>query len=580
MFKYIKRYWFYALLAPLFMLGEVAMDLLQPSLMTTIVDDGVLGINNNGVGDLSLVIKVGLMMIATVLVGCLCGILSGVFANLCSQKFANDLRKDCFKRVINLSFEQTDDFSTGSLVTRITNDITQVQNMLGQMIRGFVRSLSLFVGGIVCMLFLDISFGIVLVCVLPIIIGFVLFFILKAKPKFKELQLKLDRLNSIMQENVSGARVIKAYVKEEYEDKRFNNASEDLVGTQLYVLKLFSYMNPITNLILNFTIVTIIYIGKINIQAGSGLTTGSIIAAVTYTTQILNAVLRIATMFQMVSRAMISATRIKEVLNALPVISDGDFSGECNIKGKLELKNVSFAYPDSKDVNVLENLNLVINPGETIGILGSTGSGKSSLVNLFPRFYDVTSGEVLVDDVNVKDYKIKDLRAKISIALQKSELFSKTIIENISWGNENASFEEVQRAAKIAQADEFINSKEDGYFTMVAEKGMSLSGGQKQRLAIARSILKNAEILIFDDATSALDLKTESNLYHELKKYYDDTTKIIIAQRIASVKDADRIVILDKGRIESIGNHDYLIENSPIYKEIYNSQLKGGASNE
>lgn len=580
MLKYVKKYWYYALLAPIFMLGEVLMDLLQPQLMAKIIDDGVLGINNNGVGDISIVINTGLLMIGMVIIGALCGVLSGVFAQACSQKFANDLRIDCFKRVMHLSFEQTYEFSTGSLITRITNDITQVQNLLSLLIRSFVRTFALFAGGIVCMLMLDISFGIILACAMPFIIVFIILFLKKAQPKYKLLQEKLDQLNSIMQEDVSGARVIKAYVKEDYEVERFDKANNDLSKVQLFVLKIFSYMNPISNLILNFTIIAVIYIGGINVNNGAGITTGDIMAAITYTSLILNAILRMANLFQTWSRAQISMIRINQILNCLPVINDGKFDRDTELKGKIELRNVSFAYPDSPKVNVLENINLVINPGETIGILGSTGSGKSTLINLFLRFYDCTSGEVLIDDVNVKDYKLDTLRSKISIALQKSELFSTTIFENITWGKEGATLEEVRNAARVAQANDFIEKKEDGYFTMVAEKGMSLSGGQKQRINIARCILKNSEIIIFDDSTSALDLKTESLLYQALKKEYVSTTKIIIAQRIASLKDADRIVVLDDGKIVDVASHDVLIKTSKIYQEIYNSQLKGGDSHE
>lgn len=580
MLKYVKKYWYYALLAPIFMLGEVLMDLLQPQLMAKIIDDGVLGINNNGVGDISIVINTGLLMIGMVIIGALCGVLSGVFAQACSQKFANDLRIDCFKRVMHLSFEQTYEFSTGSLITRITNDITQVQNLLSLLIRSFVRTFALFAGGIVCMLMLDISFGIILACAMPFIIVFIILFLKKAQPKYKLLQEKLDQLNSIMQEDVSGARVIKAYVKEDYEVERFDKVNNDLSKVQLFVLKIFSYMNPISNLILNFTIIAVIYIGGINVNNGAGITTGDIMAAITYTSLILNAILRMANLFQTWSRAQISMIRINQILNCLPVINDGKFDRDTELKGKIELRNVSFAYPDSPKVNVLENINLVINPGETIGILGSTGSGKSTLINLFLRFYDCTSGEVLIDDVNVKDYKLDTLRSKISIALQKSELFSTTIFENITWGKEGATLEEVRNAARVAQANDFIEKKEDGYFTMVAEKGMSLSGGQKQRINIARCILKNSEIIIFDDSTSALDLKTESLLYQALKKEYVSTTKIIIAQRIASLKDADRIVVLDDGKIVDVASHDVLIKTSKIYQEIYNSQLKGGDSHE
>lgn len=580
MIKYIKKYWYFALLAPLFMLGEVVSDLLQPQFMSKIIDDGVLGINNGGVGNLDIVINTGILMICVVFGGAVCGILSGVFAQLCGQKFAHDLRSDCFKRIMNLSLEQTYEFSTGSLITRITNDITQIQNLLSMMIRGFVRTMALFVGGVACMLMLDISFGIILGCALPFVIIFIFFFLKKAKPEYEKLQERLDNLNSIMQEDVSGARVIKAFVKEDDEIKRFDKANKNLSKVQLFVLRLFSYMNPISNLILNFTIIAVIYVGGINISNDIGITTGSIIAAVTYTSTILGALLRMANLFQTWSRAQVSVFRVNQVLNCLPVINDGEFDGNTTIKGKIELKNVSFAYPDSPGVNVLENLNLVINPGETIGILGSTGSGKSSLINLFPRFYDCTEGEVLIDGANVKDYKLDSLRCKIAIALQKSELFSTTIFENITWGREDATLDQVKKVAKIAQAKDFIEAKEDSYFTMVLEKGMSLSGGQKQRINIARTILKDSEIIIFDDATSALDLKTESLLYKALEKEYNDTTKIIIAQRIASVKNADRIVVMDKGKIVDVGSHSELINSSKIYQEIYNSQLKGGGSDE
>ena len=580
MLKYLKKYWYYAILAPLFMLGEVFADLLQPQLLAKIIDEGVLGINNGGVGSTNIIITTGLAMVGIVTLGAICGILSGVFAQLCSQKFANDLRTDCFKKIMSLSFEQTDEFKTGSLITRITNDITQIQNLLSLLIRSFVRTISLFIGGIICMLKLDISFGIILACALPLIIIFIYYFLKKSRPKYKELQEKLDNLNSLMQEDVNGARVIKAFVKEDHEIKRFAKANKALSKVQLYVLKLFSYMNPVSNLILNFTIIAVIYIGKINVSTNTGLTTGDIMAAITYSSTILSALLRMANLFQTWSRAQISATRVNEILNTTPIIQDGSYTEETSIKGKIEFKNVSFAYPDSPKVPVLESINLVINPGETIGILGSTGSGKSSLVNLIPRFYDTTKGEVLIDDINVKEYKLSTLRKKISIALQKSELFSTTIFENITWGKEEASLDEVKKVAKVAQAKEFIESKKDGYFTMVAEKGASLSGGQKQRINIARCILKNSEIIIFDDATSALDLKTESDLYKSLKKEYPETTKIIIAQRIASVKDADRIIVLDKGKIVDIGPHDKLITSSKIYQEIYNSQLKGGANNE
>lgn len=574
MLKYLKKYWFFALLAPIFMIGEVSMDLLQPELMSRIIDDGVLGLNNGGVGNLNTVITIGLKMIGFVALGGICGIMSGVFANLCAQQFGNDVRKAVFKRIMEFSFEQTDKFSTGSLITRVTNDITQLQNFVMQCLRGFVRTSMLFIGGIACMVSLNMEFGIIIACALPFVAVCVVYFIAKANPKFTVLQKKLDKVNNVMQENVSGARVVKAYVKEDYETERFEKANNELVSTQLDVLLLLSYMTPIMNIILNLSVVAVIKVGGIQVSAGSA-TPGNVMAAITYCSQVLNAVMRMTMIFQTASRGIASKKRVMEIINCDPAIKSGTYNKETAVKGKVEFKNVSFAYPGMDNENVIENFNFVINPDETIGILGATGCGKSSLVNLIPRFYDVTKGEVLIDDVNVKDYDLQVLRDKVSIALQKPEIFSTTIAENIAWGDDSADIEKIRQAADIAQATEFIDNRTDGMDTQVSQGGHSLSGGQKQRVAISRAVLKNSEILIFDDATSALDLKTEADLYSELsvKKY--DVTRIIIAQRIASVKNADRIVVMDNGRLADVGSHSELIKTSEIYKDIYESQLKG-----
>ena len=574
MLKYLKKYWFFAMLAPIFMIGEVSMDLLQPELMSRIIDDGVLGLNNGGVGNLNTVITIGLKMIGFVALGGICGVMSGVFANLCAQQFGNDVRKAAFKRIMEFSFEQTDKFSTGSLITRVTNDITQLQNFVMQCLRGFVRTSMLFIGGIACMVSLNMEFGIIIACALPFVAVCVVYFIAKANPKFTVLQKKLDKVNNVMQENVSGARVVKAYVKEDYETERFEKANNELVSTQLDVLLLLSYMTPIMNIILNLSVVAVIKVGGIQVSAGSA-TPGNVMAAITYCSQVLNAVMRMTMIFQTASRGIASKKRVMEIINCDPAIKSGTYNKETAVKGKVEFKNVSFAYPGMDNENVIENFNLVINPGETIGILGATGCGKSSLVNLIPRFYDVTKGEVLIDDVNVKDYDLQVLRDKVSIALQKPEIFSTTIAENIAWGYDSADIEKIRQAADIAQATEFIDNRTDGMDTQVSQGGHSLSGGQKQRVAISRAVLKNSEILIFDDATSALDLKTEADLYSELsvKKY--DVTRIIIAQRIASVKNADRIVVMDNGRLADVGSHSELIKTSEIYKDIYESQLKG-----
>lgn len=577
MLKYLKKYWFFALLAPIFMIGEVLMDLVQPGMMSTIVDEGVLGLSNNNTGDLHIVITVGLKMIGVVFLGGLFGVLSGVFANLASQNFGNDIRKDCFQKIMSLSLEQTDQFSTGSLITRVTNDVTQVQNMVAQCIRGFVRTMMLFVGGIFCMFSLNISFGAVVLCAMPLVLITVIFFITKITPLFSVLQKKLDKVNSVMQENVTGVRVVKAYVKEEYEEKRFGKANGELVGTQLRVLVLLSYMTPIVNIIMNLSVVAVIYVGSIKVQGGS-VTPGNVMAAITYLTQILHSVTMLAMIFQTVSRGTASMKRLNEVLNCVPTIADGETERLTDTEsiGTVEFRNVSFAYPQTKGDAILKNISLKINSGETFAILGATGCGKSSLVNLIPRFYDVTEGQVLVDGKNVKNYNLRELRNKIAIALQKSELFSRSIEENIKWGKKDASHEEVEKAARVAQAEEFILTQPAGYDTEVAEKGMSLSGGQKQRIAISRAVLKNAEILIFDDSTSALDLKTEAKLYEALEKNYRNVTKIIIAQRIASVKNADRIAVIDNGSIAACGTHEELMKTSEIYRDIYTSQLRQG----
>lgn len=554
MLKYLKKYWLFTMLAPLFMIGEVSMDLIQPELMSHIIDDGVLGINSGGVGNLDIILGTGIRMVLLVAAGGVCGVMSGVFANLSAQQFGNDVRKDTFKRIMSFSFEQTDKFSTGSLITRVTNDITQLQNFVMQCMRGFVRTSMLFIGGIVCMIGLNIQFGLVIACALPFIVICVIYFIAKSNPKFTILQKKLDKLNNIMQENVSGSRVVKAYVKEDYETERFNKANDELVGTQLDVLLLLSYMTPVMNIILNLSVVAVIKVGGIQVMDGSA-TPGNVMAAITYCSQVLNAVMRMTMIFQTASRGIASQKRIMEVLNCEPAIKDGAYDGETIVKGKVEFRNVSFAYPGNEDASVIEDFNLVISPGETIGILGATGCGKTSLISLIPRFYDVTKGAVLVDDVDVRDYELEVLRDKIAVSLQKSEIFTASIADNIAWGLPDATPDNIAAAADTAQAAQFINNRKDGVQTIVSQGGHSLSGGQRQRVAIARAVIKPAEILIFDDATSALDLKTEAELYSNLGKNKKDITKIIIAQRIASVKNADRIVVMDNGKLADVGSH-------------------------
>ncbi len=568
MFKYLKKYWFCCLIAPLFMAGEIAMDLIQPDIMAKIVDDGVLG------GDMELIINLGIRMILLVILGGFCGIMCGVFATVAAQRFGNDVRKDLFSRIMRLSFEQTDHITTGSLVTRLTNDVTQVQNMVMMSIRGFIRCIAMFVGGIYMLYRQSTTFSLVAACGLPFVIFFVVFFLKKASPLFLSVQKKIDRINSLMQENIAGARVVKAYVKEDYELDRFSEANDDLCNTNLRVQTTLAYLGPCMNIVLNICVVLIILIGGINVKGGGSITPGEIIASITYISLILMRILFMARIFQIFTRANASWSRIKDVLESDVIHHDGDTDSKNAFGGNVEFKNVSFSYPDAPENLVLDNISFKINSGETIAIIGSTGSGKSSLVHLIPRFYDATRGSVFVDGIDVKNYKLRELRKKISIVMQKAELYSRPIEANIRWGNPDADPWQIKEAAEIAQADDFICGMEYGYYTHVTEGGHSLSGGQKQRISISRSVVRNSEILIFDDSSSALDLKTEADLHIALGRKFADATKIIIAQRIASVKYADRIIVLDNGKISAIGNHSELLINSEIYKDIYNSQLR------
>ena len=570
MLKYVKKYWICCLLAPLFMAGEVAMDLIQPDMMADIVDNGVLK------SDIALIISMGVKMILTVLAGGLSGVLCGVFANIAAQGFGNDLRKDLFSRIMNLSFQQTDIFSTGSLVTRLTNDVTQVQNMVMMMVRSLVRNGVMFLGGIFMLYQQSPKFALVAACGLPFVVFFAVFFLKKTSPLFSIVQKKLDGINHIMQETVAGARVVKAYVKEEYELGRFDEANDALCAENLRVQSLLAFMSPCMNIVLNLCVVAVIIVGGYTVQNGGGITPGSTMAAITYLAQILNGVTFMANIFQTFSRAKASAERINEVLHSPEVITGGQHNGATAAKGAIEFRNVSFAYPGSEAENVLENISFRVEPGETLGIIGATASGKSTLVHLIPRFYDVTEGEVLVDGVNVKNYDLTALREKIAIVLQKAELYSRSIADNIRWAKNDATPWEIKKAAETAQADDFICGKSGGYYTPVTEGGHSLSGGQKQRISIARALLKEHEILIFDDSTSALDLKTEAALYQALRVECPNVTKIIIAQRIASIKGADRIAVLDNGGLSAIGTHEELMQHCEIYQDIYRSQLQEG----
>lgn len=571
MWKYIKKYLHFMVLAGLCMVCEISMDLFQPALMTTIVDDGVLGLNNGGIGDMHVILTYGLLMVGLAVLGGIGGALCGMFGNIASESAGNAMRKDAFRNIMRFSFPQVDRFGTGALITRVTNDITQVQNMLMQMVRGAIRTSIMFLGSIYFMFRLYPQFGVIVLCVLPFALCVILVCLKKATPHFSEMQTQLDHVNAILQEDISGIRIIKACVREVYEKLRFGKTNDKLISSQLRVLVIFAFMSPVMNALMYIVVIAILLVGSVQV-GGAGATPGAIMGAITYTTQLLNSVLSLVMLFQNISRGLVSWKRVREILTSQPELKDGSFAEQTTEKGRIEFRDVSFSYPGAEKP-ILEHINLNISPGETVAIMGATGCGKTTLVSLIPRFYDVTEGQILVDGVDVREYKQQALRDKISMALQNCELYSTSITENISWGKPGASEEEIRAAAVAAQAHDFISRTPDGYDTVVAERGMSLSGGQRQRVSIARAVLKSAEILIFDDSTSALDLKTEADLYQALDELQTSGTKIIVAQRIASVRRADRIVLLEKGTIAACGSHEELLKSCAIYQDIYYSQL-------
>ena len=572
------------------MLGEVFCDLLLARLMGQIVNEGVLARNQD------VILHYGMLMLLVAACGGFMGISCAWTASVASQGFGHDLRCDIFHRVMYLSEQQTDKFTTGSLVTRLTNDITVLQDMVNMILRMFVRAPMFFIGGIVMTLSLNVRFGYVVLAALPVLAASVVVMLKVVNPMFSKIQTKLDRVNAVVQENVSGARVVKAYTREEHEIERFDAANTDFRDTSYRVFKIMAYLMPVMSLVMYAATIAIYYLGSQLVNEAAmvaadvtlaSFQVGSVMTAASYITRILSSIMMVSMMFQQIARGKASADRVREVLLSAPVIVGGDAedgkseSGGEAETGTVELRHVSFRYPGASGDYVLHDINLKVNKGETVAIIGATGSGKSSLVQLLPRFYDADEGEVLVDGRNVKEYDLDALRHKFGYVLQKAELFSGSIADNIRWGNDEATDDEVVEAAKIAQADDFIMSFNDGYGAYVAEKGTSLSGGQKQRVSIARAIVRHPEILVFDDSTSALDLTTEAKLQKALREGLKGSTVIMIAQRIASVKNADRIAVLDHGSVVAFAPHEELLRTSPTYRDIYSSQMKnsdGGAA--
>lgn len=563
--KYIKPYWLATLLAPLLMILEVAMDLMQPQFMASIIDEGIKS------GDLAHIQRVGMWMVVTTLIGLIGGVGCTVFASIASQRFGADVRSDLFSRIQSFSFQRLEQFSTGSLITRLTNDVTQVQNFVQMLLRVLVRAPLLTVGSFIMAFVINSKLALILLFVTPLLFAVLYIVIRKGFPLFSKVQARLDALNTVMQENLAGIRVVKAFVRADYEKERFARTNTDFMEMSLKANLVMATLSPVMFFLLNASIVAALWFGG-NLVWSHELQVGELVAFINYVTQVLFSLLMVAMMMMNVSRAKASADRIQEVLGANPGIINPPSPDASKLQaGRIEFDQVSFAYEGNE--KVLHEISFTVEPGQTVAILGATGAGKTSLVHLIPRLYDVTSGVVRVDGKDVRTFELASLRSRIGFVLQQAVLFSGTIRDNIAYGKPEATMEEIEAAARAAEAHEFIAKLPDGYDTLLGQRGVNLSGGQKQRISIARALLIEPAILILDDSTSAVDLGTESKIQRALKEQMTRSTCLMIAQRITSVQEADRIMVLEEGRIAAAGTHSELMRKSGLYREIYHSQL-------
>ena len=569
--EHIKKHWYCFLLAPIFMTLEAAGEFILPFINANIIDQGAAS------GDIPYILENGVYMLLIAAAMLAFGVLGAFFAVRGSARVAAGVRRDAFARIQTFSFSDIDRFSTGSLITRVTNDITQVQTFLQTLMRGFFRSPVMLVGALVMSFQLNAEIAMVILIVLPFLAIATFLIIKTASPRYTVMQERIDTLNTGIGETITNEKVIKSFVREEYEKEKFRKINTALMDKSIAALKMMILMQPVSALAINVTTLVVVWVAGRQIMIG-GMEIGSLTAFITYLSQVLTALNFLANIFLQGTRAAASNRRLSEVMNTVPDISDENASRrDCHVdKGSIEFRNVSFRYFKNTGAPVLDDISVKMEPGEFVGIIGSTGSGKSTFVSLIPRLYDPDAGEVLVDGINVKELSLYELRESVAVVLQKNTLFSGTIAENLRWGNEEASDEELVQACRIAQADSFIRSFPDGYETQIGQGGGNLSGGQKQRICIARALLKKPKIMILDDSTSAVDTATDAAIRRAFRTQLSHVTKLVIAQRISSVMDADKILVMDGGRLAACGTHEELIQSCTAYQEIYYSQKEEG----
>ena len=567
--KYIKPYWYAFILGPILMITEVVGEVILPAYMAKIINIGAAN------RDVPYIVGTGITMIIIAFVMMAGGIGGAWFASKASISFGADLRNDCIKKVQKFSFTNIDTFSTGSLVTRLTNDITQVQNLIMMALRMMLRAPGMLIGAIIMAFSMNAGLARIFLVIMPVMIVVITIIMRTAFPRFTMMQKKLDKVNSNIQETLQNVRVIKSFVRGEYEEERFSRSNEDLKDSSLRAFKVVIFQMPLMAFIMNATTLLVVWMGGKQVLVGD-MPVGNLTAFTTYIVQVLMSLMMLAMVLLQSSRAIASAKRINEVLDTEIDLTD-DRAGKKDAlvqKGRIEFRGVSFRYYKESQEKVLDDINLTIEPGQTVGIIGSTGCGKTTLVSMIPRLYDADEGSVLVDGVDVRDYSLKNLRNGVGMVLQKNVLFSGTIEENLMWGDEDASEEEVIKASEAAQAAAFLQTFPDGWQTQLGQGGVNVSGGQKQRLCIARALLKKPRILILDDSTSAVDTATEAKIRESFTGTLKETTKLIIAQRITSVMEADQIVVMDEGKIVGLGRHQELLADCSAYQEIYYSQME------